>query len=331
MKPDGTQDGAPRPRPARALLLRVRSVRPALAALQRRRQSRIASSASSTASIITATAGRGVDNNWLAGNHPLAPPCDELHRGAHTQLMRYYGAAYPAEYQGNLFLDNWGAHGFAGPNRGIFRFVPDERNNIVKKEPLVCLHRPALPPAATSSSIRTATCSIADWYGRDDESDMTGRIWRLKYVGQGPAGGQAQARFGRSGRMTTTRSSALGSPHHLIRDEGDARTVERAAKRVVEKLSEHAADCQGTAGRGQCAVDAAAHRTRPTRRWPSSPGPSTPIGGCAAWPSTCCAAIKAAAGCGGRAKHLRPATRIPRFASQAALALSDAAGDSRMR
>ena len=24
---------------------------------------------------------------------------------------------------------------------------------------------------------------VADWYGRDDESDMTGRIWRLKYVG----------------------------------------------------------------------------------------------------------------------------------------------------
>src|SRR5262249_39114552 len=42
----------------------------------------------------------GVDNNWLAGNHPLAPPCFELHRGAHTQLLRYYAAGFPVSYQG---------------------------------------------------------------------------------------------------------------------------------------------------------------------------------------------------------------------------------------
>src|SRR6266542_4324887 len=64
-----------------------------------------------------------VDNNWLAGNHPLAPPCEEVHGGAHTQLLRYFAAAYPQEYQGNLFACNWGRHGFAGANRGIFRFV----------------------------------------------------------------------------------------------------------------------------------------------------------------------------------------------------------------
>ena len=65
----------------------------------------------------------GVDNNWLAGNHPLAPPCDELHRGAHTQLMRYYAAAYPVEYQGNQVTgiprrhgENAGVHLHAGWN-----------------------------------------------------------------------------------------------------------------------------------------------------------------------------------------------------------------------
>ncbi|HMF17553.1 MAG TPA: hypothetical protein VKE98_10125, partial [Gemmataceae bacterium] len=79
----------------------------------------------------------GVDNAWLAGNHPLAPPCFENMRGAHTQLLRYYGAAWPEKYQGNLFCDNWGAHGFAGPNRAIFRFVPDARGNIVTREPFL--------------------------------------------------------------------------------------------------------------------------------------------------------------------------------------------------
>ena len=31
---------------------------------------------------------RGVSNEWLAGREALAPLCEEVHGGAHTQLMR---------------------------------------------------------------------------------------------------------------------------------------------------------------------------------------------------------------------------------------------------
>jgi putative membrane-bound dehydrogenase-like protein len=159
----------------------------------------------------------GVDNNWLAGNHPLAPPCFELHRGADTQLMRYYAAAYPQRYQGNLFLCNWGAHGFAGPNRGIFRFVPDERGNILTKEPLLSCTDPHFRPSHILLD-SDGNLLIADWYGRDDESDMTGRIWRLKYVGKDRPQVTHRLDSPEWAKLQYT-ISALGSPHHLIREK----------------------------------------------------------------------------------------------------------------
>jgi putative heme-binding domain-containing protein len=181
----------------------------------------------------------GVDNNWLAGNHPLAPPCEEIHRGADTQLMRYYGAAYPAEYWGNLFLCNWGAHGFAGPNRGIFRFVPDERNNIVKREPLVWCKDPHFRPAHIILD-SDGSLLIADWYGRDDESDMTGRIWRLKYVGKDRPVVKHKL-DSPEWKNDDYAISALGSPSHLIREKAMSTIVGQGRKFDLRKLSSHAA------------------------------------------------------------------------------------------
>ena len=100
----------------------------------------------------------GIDNNWLAGNHPLAPPVFELPRGANTQLIRYYGAAFPAAYQGSLLLCNWGAHGFAGVNRAIHRYVPDERGHIVSKEAATITAPIRTFGPVTSPWIRTAIC-----------------------------------------------------------------------------------------------------------------------------------------------------------------------------
>jgi putative heme-binding domain-containing protein len=188
----------------------------------------------------------GVDNNWLAGRHPLAPPCEEVHRGAHTQLMRYYAAAYPAEYQGNLFCCNWGAHGFAGPNRGIFRYVLDERNNVIKKETLVACTDPHFRPSHIILD-PDGNLLIADWYGRDDESDKTGRIWRLKYVGKDRP--VVKHRLdSNEWKNDAYALSALDSPHHLVR----AKAMDELAKRgpgVVGKLGEYArtAEALGTA------------------------------------------------------------------------------------
>src|SRR5207237_3967208 len=81
-----------------------------------------------------------------------------------------------------LLCDNWGAHGFAGPNRAIFRFHPDARNDIAVKEPFLSCTDPHFRPSHIVLD-PDGNLLIADWYGRDDESDLTGRIWRLKYTG----------------------------------------------------------------------------------------------------------------------------------------------------
>lgn len=119
--------------------------------------------------------------NWLAGTHPLAPPCFELPRGATTQLLRYYGANFPASYQGSLFIDNWAAHGFGGPNRTISRYVPDARNAIVAKEEFLTCRDPHFRCSHVLMA-PDGSLYVADWYGRDDESDTTGRIWRVSYT-----------------------------------------------------------------------------------------------------------------------------------------------------
>ncbi len=157
-----------------------------------------------------------VDNNWLAGNHPLAPPVFELPRGAHTQLMRYYGAAFPEKYQGNLFLCNWGAHGFTGSNRAIFRFVPNEDGSIGVKESLLSCTDPHFRPSHIMLDPE-GNLLVSDWYGRDDESDMTGRVWRLKYVGKDGAG-KTRKPFEATAKLGAVTLSDLGSPDHLARE-----------------------------------------------------------------------------------------------------------------
>ena len=185
---------------------------------------------------------RGVDNEWLAGRHPLAPPCEEVHGGAHTQLMRYYAANFPQEYQGNLFACNWGRHGFAGANRGIFRFVLDERNNVVKKDTLVACADPHFRPSHIHLDV-DGSLLIADWYGRDDESDMTGRIWRLKYVGKDrPKVDHTIDSFDWA-RLTYC-LPALGSPDHRIREKATYQlTIRKAVQGLdpVPALKAHAA------------------------------------------------------------------------------------------
>jgi putative membrane-bound dehydrogenase-like protein len=160
---------------------------------------------------------RGVDNEWLAGRHPLAPPCEEVHGGAHTQFMRYYASNFPQEYQGNLFACNWGRHGFAGANRGIFRFVLDDRNNVVKKDTLVACTDPHFRPSHIHLDV-DGSLLIADWYGRDDESDMTGRIWRLKYVGKDRPVVKHHL-DSPEWKNDNYAIEALGSPDHLIRQK----------------------------------------------------------------------------------------------------------------
>lgn len=188
---------------------------------------------------------RGVDNNWLAGRHELAPPCFELPSGAHTQLMRYYGAAYPASYQGSLLLDNWGAHGFNGANRAIFRYVPDDKGNITTKEMFVGCKDPHFRPSYITLD-PDGNLLIADWYGRDDESDRTGRIWRIRYTGS-DAPKVTHKLDGDEWKKDEYVLDALGSAQHLVREKAVRKAVSRGVT-LVPALGKHAASAKEPMG-----------------------------------------------------------------------------------
>ena len=185
-----------------------------------------------------------VDNNWLAGNSPLAPPVVETHRGAHTQFMRYFGGAYPAAYDGSLFFCNWGGHGYPGLNRGIFRWVPDEQNNIKHKEPFVLCSDPYFRPSHICLD-QQGNLLISDWYGRDDESDMTGRIWRIKYVGKDAP--ESQTVVLNSKTQLGLVIGALGSPLIRTREQATAQILERGES-TIPALAEYAAKAKEPIG-----------------------------------------------------------------------------------
>ena len=80
-----------------------------------------------------------------------------------------------------------------------------------------------------------AACLIADWYGRDDESDMTGRIWRLKYVGKDRPVVKHKLDSA-EWKNDDYAIEALGSPDHLIRAEGDGRQLDQGSAGTDNEL-----------------------------------------------------------------------------------------------
>jgi putative membrane-bound dehydrogenase-like protein len=184
-----------------------------------------------------------IDNAWLAGNNPLAPPVTELMRGAHTQLLRYYGDAYPTNYQGSLFLCNWGAHGFAGPNRCIFRFRPDDRGQIVERDVFVKCNDPHFRPSHIVLD-QDGNLLINDWYGRDDESDLTGRIWRVRRTGPRETPAERLPAIPTQAQWV----KALGSTHHLDRERAMQHFVKQGNATAIQILGEHAAKSTNSLG-----------------------------------------------------------------------------------
>lgn len=173
---------------------------------------------------------RGVDNDWQAGLNPLAPPAFAIQTGAYTSLLAYHGAAFPESMRGKLFAVNWGGHGRSTNNHAIDVYEPDARRNV---------HKPAdhwltsADPHFRPTTVLTApdgTLLLSDFYNRDDESDLTGRIWRIKYIG--PA---VPARTAPS-----TPLDDLANSDHLVRERAVAALVARG-NAAVPALAEHAA------------------------------------------------------------------------------------------
>ncbi len=119
---------------------------------------------------------------WLAGEHPWSPPVVEMERGANTQVVCYLDQAFPERYWGGLFVANWGAHGFASVNHKIDLYTPDERGGIASVEVFLDCADPMFRPTQISEA-PDGNLYMLDWYGRDDENDLTGRIYKIVYTG----------------------------------------------------------------------------------------------------------------------------------------------------
>ncbi len=149
---------------------------------------------------------RPVGWDWLAGNEPLAPPVWENPAGAHTAVLVYRSDAFPAEYWGNLFVSNWGVHGFPSANHVIVRHVLDSHGNRLRSEPFLTTTDPHFRPTQICHA-PDGNLYVLDWYGRDDENDLTGRLYRIVYVGTGQAATRAAA-AGLASRNSFSREEA---------------------------------------------------------------------------------------------------------------------------
>ena len=123
--------------------------------------------------------------------------------------------------------------------------MPDADGNVTTKEPFIVCTDPHFRPSHVLLD-PDGNLLVTDWYGRDDESDMTGRIWRLKYVGKDrPAVSHKlnSADWSKDDYVL----SALGSPQHLIREKATAEALKKG-NTFVAKLSEHAASAKQPIG-----------------------------------------------------------------------------------
>lgn len=137
---------------------------------------------------------RRVSYAWLAGKTNLSPPVTEMGAGANTVALHYYSSMFPShKYWGNILVANWGSHGAYPNNRTVKRFVPKPTSvpdsiRIIGEQYIAAsdtfistsdsMFRPVGMTIAPDGGLY-----LADWHGRDDESDSTGRIFKLTHIG----------------------------------------------------------------------------------------------------------------------------------------------------
>ncbi|MBX3252971.1 MAG: c-type cytochrome [Chitinophagaceae bacterium] len=137
---------------------------------------------------------RNVSYGWLAGKTSLAPPVTEMGSGANTVAVHYYGSMFPPDYWGSILVANWGSHGAFPTNRIIKQFVQQQKPvpDSVKLIGEAYRETAAMFLSSTDSLFRPVGMALApdgglylaDWHGHDDESDTTGRIFKLTYIGR---------------------------------------------------------------------------------------------------------------------------------------------------
>ncbi len=120
--------------------------------------------------------------DWLSGAHPWSPPVTEMERGSITQIVCYQDSAYPEKYWNALFTANWGAHGVASVNHKIDLYTPKRNGEIENVEVFLDSTDAMFRPTQLLPS-PDGHLYMLDWYGLDDENDLTGRIYKIVYTG----------------------------------------------------------------------------------------------------------------------------------------------------
>ena len=141
---------------------------------------------------------------WLTGAEKLAAPAWETAPGAHTAVLPYYSSNLPEAYWGNLFVSNFGVHGSPAKHNNILRFILDDRGRVIRREPFLSSRDSKFRPTQVTLA-PDGSLYILDWYGKDDENDLTGRLYQVRYVGKKP---EAKAGRGLGSRNHTERRNA---------------------------------------------------------------------------------------------------------------------------
>jgi hypothetical protein len=86
----------------------------------------------------------------------------------------------------------------------------------------------------------------ANWYGRDDESDVTGRVWKVSYTGADKPK-VTHSLDSPKWKDQAYALSALASPSHLIREKA-IRALAARGPTIAKALGDHAATCKSPLG-----------------------------------------------------------------------------------
>lgn len=130
---------------------------------------------------------RDVSYAWLAGKSTLAPPVHEMGAGANTTALHYYSSLFSDSFWGSIIMANWGSHGANPGNRRIKQYFlkKDRTSDGEETDRLTEDQRPLVTSTDTMfrpTSLITApdgALYLADWHGVDDESNQTGRVYKI--------------------------------------------------------------------------------------------------------------------------------------------------------
>ena len=121
--------------------------------------------------------------SWLSGADPLAAPVWQTPAGSSTEVLPYYSSAFPDKYWGNLFVPNFGTHGEPAKHNEVLRLMLDDRDQIIHSEIFLSSSDPKFRPTQVYLT-PDGSLYLLDWYGKDDDNDLTGRLYLIRYTGK---------------------------------------------------------------------------------------------------------------------------------------------------